>query len=215
MCCWVRDESLISSHFPENVTRKKTLNFLGKSAWRQEGVLYLTCQWHGLGVHVNNRPKVLRVFFIPLNGVCEEPNLTSITASCTNLSPKFAFFFAFRPRFYGNASVETRGSRLCHVLNFCGAWQLDAKFTVWNIMQWNVANRASGAFSFLFSPYLSGTELSTQLSSTSFFFSIGSEMHGSPGRCRGNQTDAPCGNRNTSSTRKHWAARRVFQRWFF
>lgn len=32
-----------------------------------------------------------------------------------------------------------------------------------------------------------------------YFFSIGSEMHGSPGRRRGNQTDGSCGNREHES----------------
>lgn len=128
-----------------------------------------------------------------------------------------SFFFSLRSWLHGNAWVEKRGSRLRRVLNFSGAWQLDAAFTLWNIMQWNVANRAAVPLFFFF-PHLSGAELSAQLCSTSYFiFHFFHRVRDA--RLAGETSGEPDGwiLREPWTRVRHGNAEqhRVFQRWYF
>lgn len=98
---------------------------------------------------------------------------------------------------------------------FQWSWQLDAKFTVWNKMQWNVANRAAVAFSIFFSiSAAQSCQRSFALLLILFFFLSGQRCTARQGDVGGTRRMDPMGTVNTSPTRKHWAALCVFQRWF-
>lgn len=206
--CWVRDESLLKIHFPGNMLGKKK-----------------TYQWHALAIACvcNNRPDAPRVSYIPFNGLYDKPNVTSATASCANLSPPLFFFFTLLsiPRkCFGWEEGKPSAPRP----KFQWAWQLDAKFTVWNIMQWNVANRAAVAFSVLFFLVLFFFFFQSQwrravnaalLYFLFYFLPSGQRCTARRGDVGGTRRMDPVGTVNTSPTQKHWAARRLFQRWFF
>lgn len=123
---------------------------------------------------------------------------------------RLQYFFSSLSILWKCFSTQKSGSRLRRVLNFS---RLDSLMPS---LRCEIKCNEMWPIELFFSPDLSGTELSTQLCSTSYFifFPSGQRCTARQGDVEGTRRMDPVGTVNTSPTRKHWAARCVFHRCF-
>lgn len=165
--------------------------------------------------YFNSRPNVLPVFFffIPLMMfiINQMLNPPLQAAKVSHLQ----YFSSFSLSIPWKCFSWEEGKPSAPRPKFQWSWQLDAKFTVWNKMQWNVANRAAVAFSIFFqSQRRRAVNAALLYFLFYFFFLSGQRCTARQGDVGGTRRMDPMGTVNTSPTRKHWAALCVFQRWF-